>query len=65
MLILTCKRCGAYMEYTGEGTDPQEQLYDLYLCIECGHEQALPQDTRSERPGRYDWDPPDGMYDWR
>jgi hypothetical protein len=57
-----CKKCGEFMEYTGEGIDPDERLYDLYLCVECGHEEAVPQDEVADlsKPAKFDWDPPDG-----
>jgi hypothetical protein len=59
---MICKNCGEYMEYTGEGSDPDEQLYDLYLCVECGHEEAVAQDKieSASPPAKFDWDPPDG-----
>jgi hypothetical protein len=56
---MICKECGEYMEYIDEGEDENGQRYDLYICIECGYEEAVPQpDTQS--PPKFDWDPPDG-----
>ncbi|MBZ0291643.1 MAG: hypothetical protein K8L99_03660 [Anaerolineae bacterium] len=56
-----CPRCGDFLEYAGEGIDPQGHLYDLYLCIECGYEQANPQNEAQRPPSNsHPWDPPDG-----
>jgi DNA-directed RNA polymerase subunit M/transcription elongation factor TFIIS len=59
---MICKECGEYMEYTGEGIDDEERLYDLYICIECGYEEAVPQDKLENvsPPAKFEWDPPDG-----
>ncbi len=61
-MIVICKECGEYMDYTGEGVDSQQRLYELYLCVECGHETAVPQ-TKSggTNPSYFPWDPPDGI----
>lgn len=59
---MICKECGEFMEYTGEGIDDEERLYDLYICIECGHEEAVAQDevANAPAPATFEWDPPDG-----
>ncbi len=59
---MICKKCGEFMEYTGEGIDEDEQFYDLYLCVECGYEEAVPQSKIEGAPpsAKFDWDPPDG-----
>ena len=60
-MIVICKECSEYMDYAGEGIDNQQRLYELYLCIECGYETAVPQNATGANPSYYPWDPPDGI----
>lgn len=64
---MICRECGEYMELVDEGEDAAGARYDLFICIECGHEEAVRQadapDQAPESP-RYAWDPPDGS-PWR
>lgn len=55
-----CPACGEYLEPAGEGTDAAGALYDVYICVECGHEEAVPQAEALPPPARCPWDPPDG-----
>lgn len=59
---MICRECGEYMELVDEGLDDSGARYDMYVCIECGHNEAVPQpdsDSATASP-RYEWDPPDG-----
>ncbi len=55
-----CPECGEYLEPAGEGTDEAGALYDVYICVECGHEEAVPQAEELAAPPPHEWDPPDG-----
>lgn len=59
-MLLVCRHCGEYLEYAGEGTDTDRNLYDLYFCLECGHEEIIAKDALMVRDTYPDWDPPDG-----
>lgn len=62
---MICKSCGEYMEYAGEGEDAEGEVYDLYICIECGYETAVAR-LEDDLPISYpEWDPPDGLTDRR
>ncbi len=58
--MMICRICGEYMEYTGKGIDTEQRLYEMYLCIECGHEEAVAEENAEPRPSYPAWDPPDG-----
>lgn len=55
-----CPNCGEYLEFAGEAIDDTGTLYDLFVCIECSHEEAIPQDDEQPLPASREWDPPDG-----
>lgn len=55
-----CPKCGEYLESVGEGTDEAGALYDLFWCLECGHEEAVPQADEQPLAPPHAWDPPDG-----
>jgi hypothetical protein len=61
---MICRECGEYMELLDEGTDDNGLYYDMYVCIECGHTEAVRQpdsaDGADASGPRYEWDPPDG-----
>jgi len=59
-MLLVCRHCGEYLEYAGEGTDTENNLYDLYFCLECGHKEAILKEILAVKPDYLEWDPPDG-----
>jgi hypothetical protein len=65
---MICRECSEYMELVDEGEDEDGLRYDMFLCIECGHTEAVRQpggeDDLSASAPHYEWDPPDGSR-WR
>ena len=62
-LTVICAECSEYMEFADEGVNDAGQLFDLYICIECGYQTAIMRADFARQKPKFSWDPPDGAYE--